>query len=120
MSYEERFKKENIILVGLWFGEQKPIPNMYLSSIYDEIMELRNGIEIETPDVPNMINVKGIIICGTCDLPAKALLLNMKQYNGSAYLMGNYCYNLGPISMRSETLLTRVLPDRNLALTESR
>lgn len=82
LPYQERFKKENIILVGLWFGDEKPEPNMYLLPIYNEVIELRNGIEIETPDIQNPINVKAWIICGTCDLPAKALFLNMKQYNG--------------------------------------
>ena len=36
----------------------------------------------ELPGVEDPINVKGIILCGTCDLPAKALFSNMKKYNG--------------------------------------
>lgn len=35
-------------------------------------------------ELPNheIRRIKGIVIGGTCDLPAKALILNMKQFNG--------------------------------------
>lgn len=55
---------------------------MFLLPLYDEIHQLINGIQFNLPNAENPIEVKGIIICGTCDLPAKALFLNMNQYNG--------------------------------------
>ena len=33
-------------------------------------------------DINQIVEVQGIIACGTCDLPAKELFLNMYQYNG--------------------------------------
>ena len=37
---------------------------------------------MEIPNLPEKVIVRGIVICGTCDLPAKALFFNMNQYNG--------------------------------------
>ena len=79
LPYEKRFKKENLILAVLWFGEEKPFPNLFLFPLHDEMQQLSNGADYEKPGAEI---VKRIIICGTCDLPAKANFLNMKQYNG--------------------------------------
>ncbi|XP_066583348.1 uncharacterized protein [Prorops nasuta] len=57
----------------------------------EEIMLSNDAINVynDTTIEENIINnefdnieVKGIVICGMCDLPAKALFLNMIQYNG--------------------------------------
>ena len=81
LPYEKCFKKENLILAALWFGEEKPSPNLFLFPLHDEMQQLANGVDYKISGAENPINVKGIIICGACDLPAKALFLNMKQYN---------------------------------------
>ena len=31
LPYNERYKKENVILAGLWFGPHKPVPNFFMS-----------------------------------------------------------------------------------------
>lgn len=82
LPYTDRFKKENLISAAMWFGEEKPSANIFLLPLYDELLQLKNGIDFEIPGQDDPINVKGLVICGTCDLPAKALFLNMKQYNG--------------------------------------
>ncbi|XP_051157446.1 uncharacterized protein LOC127279252, partial [Leptopilina boulardi] len=82
LPYSERFKKENLILAGIWFDDKKPDANLFLLPLYNEVQELKNGVVFEIDDQNLPVNVKGIIICGTCDLPAKALFLNMIQYNG--------------------------------------
>ena len=82
LPFDERTKKENIILAAMWFGEEKPIPNLLLEPLVPSIMELRQGIDVNIPNTEIPLHVRGIIICGTCDLPAKALFLNMNQYNG--------------------------------------
>ena len=82
LPFEERTKKESIILAAMWCGEDKPIPNLLLDPLVSSIMELREGIDVKIPNTEIPLHVKGIIICGACDLPAKALFLNMNQYNG--------------------------------------
>ena len=34
------------------------------------------------PNTNSSITVKGLLLGGTCDLPAKAMMMNMMQYNG--------------------------------------
>ena len=83
LPFEERYKLENIILVGLWFGEKKPQPNIFLEPFLESFRNLyKNGIEIFVKDLNTTIRLRGLITCGTCDLPAKALFLSMIQYNG--------------------------------------
>ena len=82
LPFDERTKKENIILAAMWFGEKKPIPHLLLVPLDPSIMELRQGIDVNIPNTEIPLHVRGIIICGTCDFPAEALFLNMNQYNG--------------------------------------
>ena len=81
LPFAERFKLENMILAGLWFGsDSKPTPNLFLSPLYDEMRKIFSGIEVIINDT--ISKIRGIIICGTCDLPAKGLFLCMTNYNG--------------------------------------
>lgn len=66
----------------MWYDEEKPSPNLFLLPLYNELIILKNGVDFKMADIENPVNVKGIIIYGTCDLPAKAAFLNMTQYNG--------------------------------------
>ncbi|KAL7299460.1 hypothetical protein TKK_0007701 [Trichogramma kaykai] len=83
LPYRQRIKKENLILAGLWFGTDKPNPNLFMSSLVHELDELFQGIQIEIGNPAQQIQVRGLIISGTCDLPAVALFRNMKQYNST-------------------------------------
>lgn len=82
LSYEQRYKLENIILLGLWFGEKKPQPNLFLEPFKKSLRHLYKGIEVYVKDINQTVTLRGLITCGTCDLPAKALFLSMNQYNG--------------------------------------
>ncbi|XP_066599926.1 uncharacterized protein [Prorops nasuta] len=83
LEYKKRYQLQNLFFFGLWFGEKKPIPNLFLRSLHDSLKLLYEGIsvKINTSNIP--VTIKGIVICGTCDLPAKALFLNMIQSCGS-------------------------------------
>lgn len=83
LPFHLRSKKENLILAGLWFGPDKPLPAYFLHSISVELNELANGVDFYVPALQDSIRVEGHVICGTCDLPAKSLFLNLLQYNGS-------------------------------------
>uniref|UniRef100_A0ABD2W6M6 Uncharacterized protein n=1 Tax=Trichogramma kaykai TaxID=54128 RepID=A0ABD2W6M6_9HYME len=82
LPYTERYKVENMILVALWFGEKKPVPNIFLKFLYSTMKELRKGVNIYVEDLKKNVDLHAAIICGTADLPAKALFLGMNQYNG--------------------------------------
>lgn len=78
---ELRFNKENMLLVGLWCGQTKPNVDVFVSSFKEDLKQLYRDVDFCIPD-RNPVNVMGMIICGTCDFPAKALFLNFQQYNG--------------------------------------
>lgn len=81
LPYEQRIKKENVILAGIWFGKHKPRPNLFLCSFRESLKKLYKGVIFIT-NLKEKIKVRGLIICGTCDLQAKSLFLNMKLYSG--------------------------------------
>lgn len=83
LPYHLRMKKENMILAGLWFGSKKPAMGTFLHPFLETFKELESGIEIISPDKPNAFQLKGFLLCGTADLPARSLLCNCNQYNGS-------------------------------------
>ena len=75
--------RENIIIAGLWFGENKPNMNIFLKPIMTELLALEhNGIEVMVPAQESPFICKAILLAGTCDLPAKCLVLNCMQFNG--------------------------------------
>ena len=43
VPFKKRFNLENVILGGLWFGEKKPKPNLFLKPIRDSLLELKKG-----------------------------------------------------------------------------
>lgn len=81
LPYKERFKKENIILAGLWFGNKKPVPYLFLRAFKESLEIIYRGITLKISNIKKIL-VRGLIICCTCDLPAKSLFYNMNQFNG--------------------------------------
>ncbi|XP_070522164.1 uncharacterized protein [Cardiocondyla obscurior] len=92
LPYKHRIKKENIVLVGLWFGSNKPSANHFMYKFRSQFRTLLQGLVI-TLSRQNIITVRGIVLAGTCDLPAKAQFLNMMQYNGEFGC--NHCKDKG-------------------------
>ena len=83
LPYKQRVLKENSILAGLWFGEEKPNMSFYLKPIVEELIILENrGIEVRSPHVSKPFICKVVLLAGSCDLPAKCIVLNSVQYNG--------------------------------------
>ena len=80
---KKRFSKDNMILAGLWFGSSKPAMWVYLKPFHSALIRMeRDGTIVESPDKPGILNIRAILLCGTCDLPAKACVCNTVQYNG--------------------------------------
>lgn len=44
LPYNERYRKENLLMAGLWFGQRKPFPSLFLHTISDELVQLRYGM----------------------------------------------------------------------------
>uniref|UniRef100_A0ABD2WSN7 Transposase domain-containing protein n=1 Tax=Trichogramma kaykai TaxID=54128 RepID=A0ABD2WSN7_9HYME len=82
LPYRERYKIQNMLLVSLWFGDHKPEPNLFLKPLRKSLKKVYQGVEFFIKDLDSVAIVRGIVLCGTADLPAKALFLCMNQYNG--------------------------------------
>lgn len=82
LPYKLRMKRENIILDSLWFGTQKPAMGTFLKPFQLSMKELYNGVECISPEIGTFVS-KSILLCGTFDLPARSLVCNHIQYNGS-------------------------------------
>ena len=72
-----------MILAGLWFGSSKPAMWIFLKPFHSALTMLEsNGMTVESPDKHGGFDIHAVLLCGTCDLPAKACMCNAVQYNG--------------------------------------
>ncbi|KAK0157255.1 hypothetical protein PV327_011302, partial [Microctonus hyperodae] len=83
LPFEQRIRRDNTILAGLWFGPHKPSPNLFVNTFVDELKILYHGIYLAVPNLNEKILVRCIVLCGTCDLPAKSSFLNSQQFNST-------------------------------------
>ena len=73
-----------MLLASLWFGDKKPnMSTLILKPFQKSMIEMFEGIECESPSVNGLFNCKGIVLCGTADLPSRSILCNHIQYNGA-------------------------------------
>lgn len=83
LPLHKRWSSSNIILGGLWFGSQKPNMMTFLQPFNESISYLYSkGVEVLSPDIKKSFICHAMLLCGTCDLPAKAMVYNMTQFNG--------------------------------------
>ncbi|CAC5384005.1 unnamed protein product [Mytilus coruscus] len=83
LPYKLQIKNENMILASLWFDSKKPNMNTLLKPLLHSMELLHNeGVECDSPEI-RKFNCKGYLLAGTADLPARCLLFNSIQYNGS-------------------------------------
>jgi Transposase family tnp2 len=86
LPYKERYKIENMILLGLWYDGTQPDFNTWLAETYDSFRTLlENGVDVKFIDetgVEQTVNVKGLLLFGTADAPARAKVAKVNQYNG--------------------------------------
>lgn len=81
---QKHWCSNNIILASLWFGSQKPNMLVFLKSFADNFARLHlEGVEVSSPDISNSFICHMILLCGMCDLLAKAIVYNMTQFNGN-------------------------------------
>ena len=77
-----RMYSENIVLAGFWVGSKPShtIMKLLLTSVLENLSYLSSGLTIRRSSGTFKIFFK--LIMGSFDLPAKASVLNAKQYNG--------------------------------------
>lgn len=80
---KKRWCNDNVILAGLWFGSKKPNMLTFLKPFTEGMSRLHNGIQLYSPDIMANFTCRVMLLCGTCDLPAKAMVYNMIQFNGN-------------------------------------
>lgn len=87
-----------MLLAGVWYSKDKPTMTTFLKPIVEEINSLyTQGLVISTPDGKQTL-LCVLLMCAV-DLPARAIVLNMKQYNG---MYGcSFCYDTGKTKIGS-------------------
>ena len=76
-----RFNRKFIILASVWYGPNKPDMNILLKPILSKLNELlQRGKLINTSDGRKTMKCK-LLLC-VFDLPARAMAVNMIQFNG--------------------------------------
>lgn len=80
LPFNERKKRENTLLLGLWYGDKKPNANSFIYKFREELEALEEikGIQVQVTRHNNieLKTVKGVLLMGTADLPAKSDFLN--------------------------------------------
>ncbi|XP_068696424.1 uncharacterized protein [Montipora foliosa] len=70
-----------MFLAGIWCSKKKPNMQTFCRPIIEKINDLyHNGLRVTTPTGDQTI--RATLLLSSADLPGKALMANMKQYNG--------------------------------------
>lgn len=77
--------EENVIMCSLWFGWFGP-SKLPTKALLDPVVKNLDrlaivGITLSTPS--GIKTIRGKLVLGIFDMPAKAAVLNMKQFNGA-------------------------------------
>lgn len=84
LRFAERRQRENMIFAGLLFGDPKPSMLTFVKPLCENLHELEeHGVLVKHPETSEPFLCKVLTIAGTCDLPAKAMVLNTVQFNGN-------------------------------------
>ncbi|XP_062566984.1 uncharacterized protein LOC134229281 isoform X2 [Saccostrea cucullata] len=82
LPYKQRMLKDNMILASLWYGSKKPSMGTFLKPFLKSLQKMKEGIKCTSPERGQFL-CRGLLLCGTADLPARSLLCNHVQYNGA-------------------------------------
>ena len=78
------YKSENMVFAGIWYRTRKPEPTLFLEPLYREFEIMEKGILVDIPtETSGNISklIKGVLIAGTFDLPARCLVSGSVQFN---------------------------------------
>ncbi|XP_062567995.1 uncharacterized protein LOC134230240 [Saccostrea cucullata] len=72
-----RFSRRNRVFAGLWFGYSKPNFCTFLRPFAESLHQIyRTGLKVDN------LTIRGILLNGVFDAPARCLFQNMVQFNG--------------------------------------
>ena len=77
LPFHDRVRRENILISGLWCGDCHPNMLSFLSPQ----METLNHLKVKGVRINEDICIRAMVLCGSCDLPAKASVLNFQPFN---------------------------------------
>lgn len=100
-----RYKRENVILVGLIPGPKEPklTMNSFLQPLVHELKELWEGVNIPCPSHPSKyIFIRAALTCCACDIPATRKLCGFVGHN--ANLGCSKCSKVFPSIRHDETI----------------
>ena len=83
---EVRYNPENIFLVGVWFGKDKPSIDLFLKHFSNDLKVIEvQGVEQHYKGTGEGAIKKwfGSLLSTVCDLPAKCLMYCLNNHNGS-------------------------------------
>lgn len=60
----------------------KPHPNLILQPIYKQMKHLKSGMSVKCHRDATARRVRAYMLCGICDSPTRASILNMKTHSG--------------------------------------
>lgn len=81
LPYRSRLLKENVVMCALWCGPVKPPGNLLLGTLLEGMNTLSQGVDMELPN-NEIIFSRAMLLCGTCDGPARAMFLQMNSHSG--------------------------------------
>ena len=67
---QKRFKSENLILTGLWFGDKKPLMWLFLKPFYFSMVTLQQGWDFQVThknQETEQMKIKGMLLAGSCE-----------------------------------------------------
>jgi len=101
--------KDNLLLIGLWFGTQKPRPHTFLKPFVDELQHLgSSGMHYTNPNGESVYS-KVFALCCSTDSCARPVIRNTTQFNGRFGC--DWCLHEGKVVERGEGKCRIYLPD---------
>lgn len=80
LPYQERYKRENVMVPVVWIGAAKPPNNIIFNALHSDLSTVAQGVSIRVNNEER--NITGFVLDQTGDTPARAAMLNMVQFNG--------------------------------------
>lgn len=77
----KRYLPENILLVGLYYGDQKPDPFELLFPLLQDFQQLYNGVQLVYDGI--IYDFLPVLLFCSCDSPARAMVQNFKYVTGT-------------------------------------
>ncbi|XP_033725860.1 uncharacterized protein LOC117315674 [Pecten maximus] len=78
----KRKHRQNSVFYGVWISSKKPQMWSFLQPLYSELKHLETEGETFEDCDGNSFLCKCFLLTCTCDLPARAMVYNVNQYNG--------------------------------------